>query len=62
MDFDFSELSPVPIAFGLIGGAFAFGIMGNTGDVQVGLFWRILSFAATGIACFFIAHFIFNKD
>lgn len=61
-DFDFSEINPIAVAAGILGGAFAYGMMGNTGKLQVGLFWRIIAFAITGVLSYFVFSYIINKD
>lgn len=55
------EISPISAAMGLIGGALIFYMMGNTGKVQLGLFWRIIGFVGGAIACFFVANFVLNR-
>ena len=55
------ELNPISIGAGLLGGCLAFGMMGNTGQVQVGIVWRILGFVVTSIVCYVVFEKIMSR-
>ena len=61
MDFDIGELNPIALAAGLIGGIAVFAMMGYTGDVQIGLFYKVLGLAAGAVAGYVAFSIIMNK-
>lgn len=55
------ELNPISIAAGVIGGVAVLIIMGNTGEVKVGLIWKILGFIGGVAGGYFVFDRIMNK-
>ena len=55
------ELNPMAIAAGLICGFIVMVMMGFTGKVQLGLFFKILGFVLGGILGYVVFNTIMNK-